>query len=258
MLELGQVTRHERLELAQHIFRPRIRGAQKDAEEMLAVQCQQLAAEPKVPMDLVRADGADSLDHLAAMALDQGLCEIDKRKLPCPCRHVHGQMTIRERALEHQARSAIVGCRAGHAPWVEASAIVSVLRLFYAALPDSNVLSCAMVAVHEAYRDFAPRFNAAATVQELLDSAPLVPTWALRLRLVRSLVLGDTLYHELGHHIHAQQQPEHRERETVADEWQTRLLRVHVRRRHPMARVVLWLPARLARLLRRGPTRQPR
>jgi hypothetical protein len=33
--------------------------------------------------------------------------------------------------------------------------------------------------------------------------------------------------------------PEHREREHVADDWATRLARIHIRRRHPVARVVL-------------------
>jgi hypothetical protein len=71
-----------------------------------------------------------------------------------------------------------------------------------------------------------------------------VPVWALRFRLAR-LLFGSVLYHELGHHIQAQHRPEHREVEDVADEWKDRLGRNHVRQRHPIARVLLWVPARL-------------
>ncbi len=80
------------------------------------------------------------------------------------------------------------------------------------------------------------------------------PDWALRLPLVRSVLFGAVVYHELGHHIHALQRPEHREREDVADDWQIRLGRGHIRRRHPIARVGLWPFIRVARLLmgRRG------
>ncbi|MCP4643061.1 MAG: hypothetical protein GY851_21625 [bacterium] len=43
--------------------------------------------------------------------------------------------------------------------------------------------------------------------------AKLIRPWWLRSRI------GHTLYHELGHHIHTTQKPEHRERENVADSW---------------------------------------
>jgi hypothetical protein len=65
------------------------------------------------------------------------------------------------------------------------------------------------------------------------------PRWALRLSVVRTLVCGPTVYHELGHHIHKRHQPERREPEDVADAWKTTLLRGHVRRRHPLARILL-------------------
>jgi len=83
------------------------------------------------------------------------------------------------------------------------------------------------------------------------------PAWALRLPLVRSLLFGAVLYHEVGHHIHARQRPEHRDREDVADDWQARLGRAHIRQRHPIARVGLWPVIRLARLLMRHPGRRP-
>lgn len=70
------------------------------------------------------------------------------------------------------------------------------------------------------------------------------PAWLLHLSLFRAIFLGSVLYHELGHHIHATAKPEHREKEKVADEWQTRLARRHVRSRHPLTaaflRPVIW------------------
>jgi hypothetical protein len=65
------------------------------------------------------------------------------------------------------------------------------------------------------------------------------PEWLLRLRLVRTLLFGPVLFHEIGHHIHTRFRPEHREPEDVADEWARNLGRGHVRRRHPIARVLL-------------------
>jgi len=85
-------------------------------------------------------------------------------------------------------------------------------------------------------------------VDQILKDAP---SWALRLRVVRSVVFGNVLYHEIGHHIHAAQRPEHREREDVAEEWRRRLARLHVRRRHRLAalvfRPIAWAARRVLR-----------
>jgi hypothetical protein len=53
-------------------------------------------------------------------------------------------------------------------------------------------------------------------VDRTLSSAP---RWVLRFKFVLSGWLGRVLFHEIGHHIHATQRPEHRQREDVADEW---------------------------------------
>ncbi len=45
----------------------------------------------------------------------------------------------------------------------------------------------------------------------------------LRSRVLRSSLLGDVFFHELGHHIHFTLRPEHKEREDVADVWMVRL-----------------------------------
>jgi len=56
--------------------------------------------------------------------------------------------------------------------------------------------------------------------------------------LVRDLVVGRVLFHEIGHHIHSTTRPEHREREDVADEWGERLLRTAILKRHRYARLL--------------------
>ena len=57
------------------------------------------------------------------------------------------------------------------------------------------------------------------------------------------LELGSTLFHELGHHLHATQAREYAEAEDVADRWSRELLRPYIRRRYWWLRGVL-LPAR--------------
>jgi hypothetical protein len=85
-------------------------------------------------------------------------------------------------------------------------------------------------------------------VDKTLDGPP---RWLLGLRLVRNLLLAFALFHELGHHIHKVQRPEHKEPETVADEWGHGLSREYVRRRHPIAWYVLRPAARLVRWWKR-------
>ncbi len=84
------------------------------------------------------------------------------------------------------------------------------------------------------------------------------PAWALRWRLVRTVLFAPVLFHEVGHHIHARVRPEHREREDVADEWAKRLRQEYVRRRHAIARIILlplvWISRRPSRDPRPGET----
>jgi hypothetical protein len=63
--------------------------------------------------------------------------------------------------------------------------------------------------------------------------------WWLSFRFYRDSLLGDVLFHEIGHHIHARVQPEFREKEDVADGWKLRLARQYFRFRHPWLRVLL-------------------
>lgn len=50
-----------------------------------------------------------------------------------------------------------------------------------------------------------------------------VPDFALRIPLLKNLLMTDVLYHEIGHHIHKTIIPEHVEREDSAEKWRRRL-----------------------------------
>jgi hypothetical protein len=81
------------------------------------------------------------------------------------------------------------------------------------------------------------------------------PAWSLRLAVVRSVAFSEVVFHELGHHIHASQRPEHRDREDVADDWARRFARQYVRRRHrvvtAMLRPMFWARRSIRTLARR-------
>ena len=50
---------------------------------------------------------------------------------------------------------------------------------------------------------------------------------------VKTIVIGDILYHEIGHHIHAMEQPGFRkDREAFADEWRDKLMQTFMRKRY--------------------------
>lgn len=60
----------------------------------------------------------------------------------------------------------------------------------------------------------------------------------------KTFVIGEVLYHEIGHHIHQLEEPGYRaNEESVADEWKERLLKSFLRRRY-------WYMAWPIRLLR--------
>jgi hypothetical protein len=60
----------------------------------------------------------------------------------------------------------------------------------------------------------------------------------LKLSFYREMLLGEVLFHEIGHHIHATVRPEHREAEDVADAWKLRIYRNYLRQRHPILKKV--------------------
>jgi hypothetical protein len=62
--------------------------------------------------------------------------------------------------------------------------------------------------------------------------------WWLKLRYLREELIGDILFHEIGHHIHFVVRPEYRETEDVADVWKVRLSRNYSRKAYPLLRAV--------------------
>ena len=86
-------------------------------------------------------------------------------------------------------------------------------------------------------------------VDQVLRGAP---NWVLRFATVREILVGTVLYHELGHHLHATQRPEHGEREDVADRWARRILREHLQKRHPRVWALRPLIAFAARVVNRA------
>ncbi len=69
-----------------------------------------------------------------------------------------------------------------------------------------------------------------------------LPRWALWFPILKRFALAQTLYHELGHHIHYTIRPEYKEKEDVADEWGKKLGGVFFRRKYwyliPIARTI--------------------
>lgn len=57
-------------------------------------------------------------------------------------------------------------------------------------------------------------------VDNILDS---VPRWTLWFGMIRYVLVGSVLYHEIGHHIHRTQKPVYKDREAVAEDWSTKL-----------------------------------
>ena len=57
---------------------------------------------------------------------------------------------------------------------------------------------------------------------------------------MQDVAVGETLCHEIGHHIHSTRAPEFREKEDVAEKWQLRLMRQYLRRKYWYLHPVLW------------------
>lgn len=85
-----------------------------------------------------------------------------------------------------------------------------------------------------------------------------VPRFALRLPVVRHVLLAHTLYHEIGHHIDRVIQPEHRDDEDIAESWELRLTVHMVRGRHPWIARVLYTLIQVRRFFGRRGRANPR
>jgi len=75
--------------------------------------------------------------------------------------------------------------------------------------------------------------------------------WLDRAPVLRYLVVGQVLYHEVGHHIHATHRPEYAEKEDVAENWGRGLTRRFYRQRYWYLYPFLMGLARLALRLRK-------
>lgn len=82
---------------------------------------------------------------------------------------------------------------------------------------------------------------------------------SLRFRFVQETVVAETLFHELGHHIHATQAPEHADPEDVAEKWRSRLEIESFSRLHPVwSRVLAFSRPVLLPLINRWKRRFPK
>jgi hypothetical protein len=60
-----------------------------------------------------------------------------------------------------------------------------------------------------------------------------VPEVLLLLPFIKNFLIAQTLYHEIGHHIHRLKEPGYRaKKETIADEWRDKLTREFMRRHY--------------------------
>ena len=74
-------------------------------------------------------------------------------------------------------------------------------------------------------------------------------SWLLRVPYFRYSVLSETLYHDIGHHIHAVHQPVYDGEENVAESWRRKLNGIFIRRRYWYLRPILYPTGKLARFI---------
>jgi hypothetical protein len=83
-----------------------------------------------------------------------------------------------------------------------------------------------------------------AWIQVFADQIPQLPWYVRWIRPLSDLHFGSVLYHELGHHVHTIN-PEHREREDIADQWSARFSVQHFRRVYWYLYPVAWTAAKI-------------
>jgi hypothetical protein len=76
------------------------------------------------------------------------------------------------------------------------------------------------------------------------------PRFVFRWPTLRDLILSRVLFHELGHHLHATQSPEHDEPESVAERWRLWLTREAFAKLHPRSLPFLRTAAHLLKPVR--------
>ena len=72
----------------------------------------------------------------------------------------------------------------------------------------------------------SPRQGVPASVELYVDNMmKRCPEERLREKDMRELLVGSTLFHEIGHHVHEFHEPRHVHPEIVAEDWEARLLK---------------------------------
>jgi hypothetical protein len=135
---------------------------------------------------------------------------------------------------------------------------VPVVRALLATVPDEYLLGLAAIVLcsagslsrkkrrsrswsrgkkvflHAAYGSYRQNWRGeGARIELYVDNIyRRLPSILARLPLLSSLCIAETLFHELGHHIHYTVRPEFKEREDVADQWSKTLMRQAIRKRY--------------------------
>jgi hypothetical protein len=89
-------------------------------------------------------------------------------------------------------------------------------------------------------------------IQIYVNKVLKYPRWFALFPLLRESWIGVTLFHELGHHVHYTQRPEHREEENVADEWSGKFLKNFIRKKYWYLLPILVPTARIVREIKYG------
>jgi len=105
---------------------------------------------------------------------------------------------------------------------------------------------------HYAYQGEPPWIEV--FIDNIFKDEPRIAWW---MPFWRDWIISHTLYHELGHHIHAFQSPEFRDKEDVADGWAYELAERQFLRLHPVATVFEPITNRFMKTTRRISKRLP-
>ena len=86
---------------------------------------------------------------------------------------------------------------------------------------------------------YQPRRDSEPPAVFLVVDNILAQKWIPRVQLGRDIALGQVLFHEVGHHLHATIGSHGRGSEASADAWERRLSRLHFRKRYRYLRPVV-------------------
>jgi hypothetical protein len=74
---------------------------------------------------------------------------------------------------------------------------------------------------------------------------------SVHIPILRAVVFGQVLFHEIGHHIHRAIEPQHREKEDVADRWAGKLNGIAVRQNYWYAMPLIVPALKIYKFMRR-------